>query len=807
MTPDEARQRHTFVLTDFEPFDRVTLPFVISCTEHGSDLTVEPYTMIFDRQPLSLDLVIDKGKRTSLDHIQGHIIEHTLDYANRAYGELRPNFYINETNGKRISCRYECQSPNSVCPSPEGEFSTSDNYYLEEKRNFNFEQYEDGKPFAFGDYLYKITCEDQSGNEARTKDLAISIRSNAAPQKLAIMDVNALSLTPRNGDILYTNNVSFSVATNMMAYCSIDFADNRETIDMTDVATLSHDATVVLDAGTYTYKYVCELSTDRSIRVESDEQTFVVKDGVSEFSASMFSQVKSDTEYLPIFTMNIKDPDIISVQYSINDPEFSNKVNAYNLNALHIPALSGNDNLYVRGVGKSGEYTNVVNITVQEKTITPVQEISVDLLRTGSLDGSLIEPVKDASGEDLYFVHDRDIFPTLRFTGADNGLEIFMNGNRIRPSVPLIKNGDSSYLLGFDVQTFGNKDVYIRIKEDNGPGKYVLLHILRSNENPEILSVTPRFIKADKKITVKLSKPALCHVVYPTDGEGTQNVLQSLTFGTEHTFVLTNLRLPLRRDQASLVTVSCRDKYDSATEYSHLVQIDSVRPKIIDVHSDNAIRTRTNEGYTFTTVRDEDAHIIVDTNEYTRCTYTDEAGDVHKFADYFLPNLHPHTGLPARNDSSYSITCEDEAGQEMLTSVTVNTKQDVEQPLYIHDIYPSDVTNERFPELEAYTFRDASCTADVYDPGTSQNIFFKILNAFTTTNTMKKELVGHRYRHSIELSTSLDQRLGLSPGVVYKARISCTPSGEYVGKIDGSVAEVSFMYNANADPRPKIYIE
>jgi hypothetical protein len=806
MSPDDARQTHTFVLTDFEPFDRVTLAFVVSCTEHGNDLTAEQYTMIFDRQPLALDLDIDKGERTSLDLVQSHIIEHSLDYGMRLYGGLRPNFIINETNAKRISCRYECQSPNAICPSDEGEFSSTEKFYLDEKRNFNFEQIKDTERYAFGDYLYAITCQDQSGNEARTKDLAISIRSNAAPQKLAIMDANAESLMPQDGEILYTDNVTFSVATNMMTFCEIDFADNRETIPVSDVASLSHTAQVVLEPGTYTYKYVCELSADRSKRVESDEQTFIIRQGVSEFSESMITQVRSDLEYLPLFTMNIDDPDIISVQYALNEPDFTTYKASYNLNALHVPLAKASDNLYIRGVGRSGEFTNVLNVSVHSETVNPSNSVSVDILRTGSIDGAVTDPVVDSQGRNLYFVQDRDIFPTLRFSGDDDGVEIYLNGNRIRPSVPLIKNGETSYLLGFDIHTFGTKDVYVLIKEENGPGKYVMLNLLRSNENPEILSVTPRFIKADKTIKVVLSKPAFCHVVYPTGEKGSQTVKQSLAFGTEHIFVLDNLRLPLRRHEASLVSVSCRDKYDSSTEYSHLVQIDSVRPDIVDIHSDNAIRTATNNGYTFTTVRDEDAHIIVDMDEFSRCTYTKD-GVEQRFADYFLPNLHPHVGLPTQQPATYDVTCEDEAGQKMLTSVPITVRQDLDHPLYIHDIYPSGTTNERRPELEVYTFRDASCTADVFDPGTNQNIFFRILNAFTTTNTMDKELVGHRYRHSIELSTSLDQVLGLEPGVVYKARVSCTPSGEYVGQIDGATAEVSFMYSADSDPRPNIYIE
>ena len=820
-----TRTLHTFTLSDFEPFDRIVVPFVISCEKHGGDLVAEQYLLMFDRQSMRLNIEMDRGTTISqARRLRDHIIQHSLAYSSPISNNLNPLITVEDESSKRISCEYNCVSPNSVCPSSSGVFSPSSQFRLAESRQFNFADSfgaTPGLPYAFGDYMYEIICQDEAGNYGRAKDLVISVRDNRAPQRLRIME-DGDSIRPRNNEIIFSDEreeIEFKVSTNMLTFCRIRFS-NGQVRDMSEYASLSHSKSINatdlgFNVGTFSYTYECELSSDRSISDSTFPISFSISSDSEELTNGSIQQVYTRNTYLPILITGFSSS-YRYLEYSLTDENLDDYQISYNVNSLTLSDAEASSTVYIRAVDEFGRKTNIVNFTLSNETVVleSAQMVSLDEGMLGVAADSF-----EAQERQNYYVKETLVFPMINISeGGHKDLLVYVNGQSVTTSSSGVSRGnvvahsDSLISLPLNIQS-GINDVFFWIRKTEADDRFVQFTINRDGNPPEIVSVSPRFITEDRILNVSLSSPAFCNIVYPSASGSRQNRQSSVGASLHHKFTLDDMRLPLRRHEATQVSISCNTRRDVSTVQQHLMQLDAIPPRILDITSDNSIKELGPDGYNFTVVRDEDAHIIASVDQYARCEFVDSEGIKHPFADYFLHNLYPHTSLPSNEGEtdSYTIVCEDEAGHKTPRSVEISVFKDTSLPLHIHDIYPDNMTNERNPEIEVYTFRDASCTIDVASRDDAQaNIFFRVVdaisNVFNPSLTMQKTLVGHRYRHSVQVSTMTDRRMGLRPGVLYAARVRCSPAGVYLGQIEGSEETFNFMFSSHADPRPQIII-
>ncbi len=797
MQRDSSRERHTYVLDDFQPFDRVTIPITISCTVHQTDLHTEQFSLMFDRRPLRLTVDSMRGDLVPPTVNKDHIREYQLDYTQRMFGELRPRVSVQDADDERIlECRYECRSPNSRCTISSGTFPGN----LQKVPSFA-----PTIPEEFGDYMYTLTCNDQAGNVARTRDLAFSVRDRGAPQKLYILDD---SYYPTEEEGIYDEVVEFGVSTTMLSHCSVIFSEGGiRDIELSESASLTHRKSVNLSeiagdfAGDFTYRFRCEQSTDRSNHEETREMSFSLVDVFAEITPDMFEQRELMREYVPIFRTDGLPSGIDSFKYSLEDPEMDGSVIVPNTGSLVVPGISPGDMIYLKGVYESGQETDMINITAHQDTIEP-QEANLDSVMDNVGHEELTTIFDEASQRDIYPLDGDRIELLIRHDGPIDRIRALVNGETRSSNSYAI----SSTLLEDDyrITADGDNDLYMLITMSDGRKKYLYLPISRHTEAPEIESVEPRFIGRDGRINVTVSRPSECSVLYPSSQDDKQITVGSESASTFHEFVLDDLDITGRRHEITQIHVSCSDSQYRMAEVSHMLQVAVLPPEILDITSDNSILEDSGASdYTFTTVRDEDVHITVNTDEYARCTYTDEDGVTHEFNDYFMPNLYPHASLKVDGDeSTYTVSCENEAGIETRGEYTVSVSSDPDAPLYIHDAYPVDTTGERYPTVEVYTFRDARCQVDLHQEAEDRNIFFRVLdNLFRASAPMDSELVGHRYRHTQDMSTRVDSRMGLQVGQIYRATIMCQYAGDSASK------DISFIYSPEEDPRPLIYIE
>ncbi|MFW6231362.1 MAG: hypothetical protein ACOC32_05060, partial [Nanoarchaeota archaeon] len=374
MTPvsGTSRQKHVYTLRDFEPFDQVNLPFVISCTEHGTQFKVEQFTLAFDRSAVTPTLSINRGIRNNAELIQSHIIEQSLDYGMRSFSELRPVIAVNESKGKRISCSYECVSPNAECPAAEGVFSAPDTYLLEETLNLNLEStlnpYE--KPYAYGDYLYDIVCTDQAGNMGKAQQLALSVRTPSAPQKPVIL----ANSEPADGAIIYKENVTFHASTNMLMRCTLDFESSSiETQVMegvNDDASMQHSATVTFgSSGTYRYQYICSLAADPRVQVKSPWHTISVSPSNAEIQSESVSQVRIGNDHLPILKLDT--PSDVRVMEYASDETFQDASQTFFKSTLVDGSFVPGEDIHLRGIDRGGQPTDTIIYKVSNTTMSP----------------------------------------------------------------------------------------------------------------------------------------------------------------------------------------------------------------------------------------------------------------------------------------------------------------------------------------------------------------------------------------------------------------------------------------------------
>lgn len=823
-----GRQKHKYVLSGWTPFEGISpIPFVISCEKHGGDLVVERYTLLFDRRPMSLDVSLDRGNLVSEERgLQTHILEYSLDYSKRVVPtqHLSPNIVVEESSGKFISCRFTCSSANSVCPESQGTFSHGYFRRLHTK-SFNFWETSSlpGMPYAFGDYMFEIFCSDQAGNEARAKDLVISIRDPRAPQKLNII-TSGDSINPRNNRQFFLStdeeqkNVTFTVATNMLTTCEIDFINRPlPNQQMSDEGSLNHVLSVELEPGNYIYRYVCRSVVQEQKTVTSGQYSFSVVSRGTDLGSNLMQQVRKQHTDLPIVRFLNLPSQYVSVEYTLNDEDFHNPMNSYNMDALILLESNPEDVLYVRFVDDVGSVSDVVNLELSSDTILPDTEEhigGVSLLGDGSVSGSYAD-YDEVDGVRTYYARNRMVFPQIWVDQSiDNGSSVIAisNGDDLA-NVESVRLTSTSLLLGYNLDQ-GMNDVLIWIQTPDETNMFVRFNVNVNSEPPRILSVSPRFIETPdtQTLSVQLSEPAYCDIVYSPNEGNRQIVKHSRGASANHVFKLENIRIPFRRYDASQVSVVCRNRKDTATEYQHLMQVDVRNPRIRDVISDNSVRVRnSNTDYEFTVVRDEDLHIILHLDEYARCMYENEAGDKFKFADYYQNNLYPHTSLPAsETQKSYTVFCKDEVDRRTIEDVTISVVRDADRDLFVHSQYPVGITNERMPEIEVYTFRDAECTIDVIDGTETPNLFFQVFDTigsfFTPSRVMEKVAVGHRYRHFVRASSMPTYQMGLEPGRIYTAAVRCEAHGRHMGQIEGTETKFSFRYQSSGDPRPVISV-
>ena len=802
MREDENREIHRYILDGFEPFfDR--FPITISCTSHGIDLHSEHYSLIFDRRPLTLAMESSRGELVPPSVNKDHIREYQLDFEQRRYGELKPLIKLQDQSADRIiECSYTCASPNSMCMEIAGTFPGA----LSANPSFSPKIREE-----FGDYMYTIVCNDQAGNIARARDLVFSVRDRGAIQNLYVLDNSPY---PSNEETHYTDVIDFGLSTTIASFCSIIFTEGGiDNVEFSDKASLSHSRSINMtehsgrDLERISFKYRCEQSTDRRNVVETEEVSISIITDFDEIADWMFNQNEVFGQYIPVFSIRELPEGISHIEYSLNDETFSDSVRVPYTKSLVLMDLTSSDDVFVRGVYSSGHKTSSLNLELDESTIYGFDEIQLESARDGPI-GQTINPSVDlATGTNMYALQSDRIGLTLRLGSELSRIRALVNGNSVSSSLYRLTNiVETNYF----VPGQGYHDIFIFAELDvGGSTEYRGLHlpVSRHDGAPVIESISPRFLGRDRKLTVEVSRPAECSVSYPSASSDRQLTIRSEGASIYHEFIIDDLKVSGRRHEATHVTVYCNDFESAVAEKDHLVQVALTPPKILDINSDNSIfnGSSRNSDYIFTSVRNEDVHIIVNTDEYSRCTYEDEDGNVNEFVDYFLPNLYPHTSLKSEEGvgRNYIIRCENEAEIPANNEYSVTVYNNPNAPLYLHDPYPTDVTNNPYPKIEIYTFRDASCAVDIHEEAEDTNIFFRVLgNIFRTSSRMESELVGHRYRHTVDVSTADMHRLmGLRMGQIYRVTIQCQYDGDSASK------DLSFIYSPDADPRPIIYIE
>ena len=800
MQEDENREIHSYILDEFQPFDRVTVPVTISCTVHGTDLHSDRFSLMFDRRPVRLAMDSSRGDLVPPSVNKDHIREFQLDYTQRRYGELKPVISVSDVSEERIiECTYECRSPNSFCSNREGTFPGS----LSTSPAFSPTIIEE-----FGDYLYTITCNDQAGNIARARDLAFSVRDRGASRNLYILDD---SYYPGEGDDQFSEDVEFGVSTTMLSFCSIVFTEGGiEDIPMSDNAALTHRKTVNMTehtgeaSGRYSYKFRCQQSTDRSLVQETEEMSFEVIDSFDEISGDMFEQLTMASQYVPVFDTDGLPSGITHIEYFLEGETLDDIRTVPNTGSLVIPELGPNEVAYVRGLYETGISTPLINITSSEDALS-LTEADLEYARDGT-GGQRIQTVSDRDADREFYPMSRDrIYISIRHQESIDDIRAILNGEPRGSNEYMVTSTmtEDSYTIGRD----GMHDLFLLITKSDGRRQFLHLPISRSEEAPQIESIEPRFLRSDRVVNVSVSRPAECSVVYPSSGDDRQLIVRSTGASTFHEFELADISMSGRRHEGTQISVYCNDNDDRIAEQEHMLQIATEPPRVLEITSDNSILNSTGgSNYVFTSVRDEDVHITANTDEYSRCTYRDPEGNVREFNDYFLPNLYPHASLDVGDGSGveYLVECENEAGISARQDYSITVYNNPEAPLFLHDAYPDGMTGERFPQLEVYTFREAECQVDIHEEAEDTNIFFRVLNAvmFSTSSRMESDLVGHRYRHTAELSAA-DRRvpMGLQEGNIYRATITCSYAG------DSASTDISFMYSPEADPRPLIYIE
>lgn len=804
MLHDASRTLHRYVLSDFEPFDKAKLPFIITCSEHGIDLTSEQFSLIFDRKDLDLNMEVSSGERP-VRALQKHIAEYSYDYTDdRFIG--RTTVSVNDNQDKNIHCTYECNSPNSRCESASGSFNPEE-YSSSQVKAFDLSMKDhiSGNSYSWGDYLYTVVCEDEAGNIGKTEDLSLSVRTPSAPQELFIVDTYPTDIASYMDS--EPGKVELSVTTNMISTCTYNIISpsglNSDIVsgDMGNTASLTHKKNLELTSGSYKVSYECVLATDLSRRKSLDVGFLI-----PEFPRiNYLDQVGT----LPIFRV-VSDSDFVKgYMYGLDNSTIasSEEIMSFNTDFIIIPGITYGDIVYAKIEDEFGE-------------ISPVEEFSVrpgtELMTSANLDyiyaakGTYSRPIQPSSG--IYYFTEEDVILSFSFrSDASAKVNIYID-NTYYPESQIsdksLEAGSGSFagrLVNVDP---GHHDIFIHIVHDDGSGdEYVHVKYARSIDAPKILSVSPDYLNGNE-IEIKVSKPASCYALYPSSSSITGQAVSAVTdFGTEHTIVLSNLESPESFNAVAYISVMCSDSIGNSDQKNHLLRVDVTSPRINSLESDNSIMVTNNNGVTsFTVVRDEDAHVIVNADEYIRCVYFGSDNVEIPFADYFLENLHPHVSIPSDNGTTpYTIRCEDGAGNPSINrkiDITKNLNADV----YIHDVYPIGPIGDTYPELEVFTYRNSICDVKVDEAteDTGFGAFFRSIGntLFQRSIKLDSENVGHRFRHSAIISASGSGSTPLERDIHYKATVSCR--AEDAGS---SIYSLEFWYDGSIVTRPNIYIE
>ncbi|MFP4400444.1 MAG: hypothetical protein ACLFPQ_01060 [Candidatus Woesearchaeota archaeon] len=755
---------------------------------------MEAFDFIIDTKIPKLLLKSSSGELNV--ETQPGIQEYFLDVFSGDETEINPRITVSDASldPDDIVCRFECRSPNSVCPFEDDFFGNSD-FQRNQERSFDFR----GIPAPAGDYYIDIACQDRAGNKAYADNLVFRVNGKSR--------LDILNISPSG----YVNGDSFTLEAKTNNYYGCEYALFRKGVRGNSYEDYDEDLSTGLthrieisdrDEGLFGYWVRCfdEDDTTKIVTRPADPQEFYYDN-----TAPVINSISRNPNNLLIFDVSVEEEGSglkgysYSVSSSEEDPDVMVDSEGVILdqNKIILGSLSsGSYVLNVIAIDNSGNPSSTYNLPFEVSFGNPDAEIT-------TIDGAIEVP----SGSDEYYT--KDSFVELRFSSSESQ-RVRLYDVQEEISLNIGSGSGTRTITGLD---YGENHYYLYV--DSASPRYV--KIVRDDAAPEITLHPLDVEDTTEPIRIDTDEDAHCSAEY-FDSDG--NLVSELFNNGDNPYFRKEHKLDIENSiytdasGTAIIRVICRDKARNVAKITEEIKVDSRDPEIRSIDVEGHLE----EDGSYLIVKHPVAMITVNADEFVKCKwdYNDASYDEMRYFsdDHDMYLLHPRIAIHMEEGASTPvyIRCKDKAMQESRSG-RVDIEIDLDHDVIIFDPEPTGTIRTLNPELSVNTYRKAECTATYIkeSDGIFAFIFDFINNVFAEHSELESEDMGGYFRHSALLS-GLDSDSGDIPEDIasgldmqqnYTFRVDCDASG-----IGGASEDIEFAidYIDFEPPVPEIYL-